>query len=251
MKKLVSVLCAAGIYFGPVAIIQAEKPCPSGLWEAIPLECYLDVFISSSNKPFKDIDGFEVPLVANWNPLEFKRLKPTILQSTSHKEKVKPSEIKPRVSQTKYDDLPPPSMSDTFAVSKKSNTDGRLETIGQQEKLTQSHTGSKNKTFIYYPKSALTIHSGSYGALRDVISYLDKTPSARVEITVYTDSLGIIARNLDLARKRVNDIRTYLMLHDISDETITGEIQGATSLFERTQSEEISPLNHRVEIIIR
>lgn len=70
MKKLVSALCAAGMYFGLVAVIQAEKPEPSGLWEIIPGECYLDGFISPLHKSIDDMDGFEVPLVANWSPTE-------------------------------------------------------------------------------------------------------------------------------------------------------------------------------------
>ena len=70
MKKLVLALCAAGLYFGLVAIIQAEKPDPAGLWEIIPGECYLDGFISPPHKSIDDMDGFEVPLVANWSPVE-------------------------------------------------------------------------------------------------------------------------------------------------------------------------------------
>ena len=70
MKKLVSTLCAAGLYFGLVAIIQAEKPDPSELWEIIPGECYLDGIISPPYKSVDDLDGFEVPLVAIWNSVE-------------------------------------------------------------------------------------------------------------------------------------------------------------------------------------
>ena len=70
MKKWVSMLCAAGLYFGLVAIIQAEKPDPSQLWEIIPGECYLDGIISPPYKSVDDLDGFEVPLVAIWNPVE-------------------------------------------------------------------------------------------------------------------------------------------------------------------------------------
>jgi hypothetical protein len=70
MKKLVSALCAAGLYFGLVAMIQAEKLDPAGLWEIIPGECYLDGFISPPHKSIDDMDGFEVPLVASWSPVE-------------------------------------------------------------------------------------------------------------------------------------------------------------------------------------
>ena len=132
-----------------------------------------------------------------------------------------------------------------------SDIDDIQEMSGQQEKQAPFPTESKNKTFTYYPKSALTIYSGPYGALHDVISYLDKNPSARVDIRAYTDSSSNIARNLVLSRKRVIDIRNYLILHDISDEIITVEVLGATNLLESNQTEGIRPLNHRVEITIR
>ena len=70
MKTLVSVLCAVGLYFGLVTFIQAEKPEPLGLWEIIPGECYLDGIISPPHKSIDDMDGFEVPLVAMWSPVE-------------------------------------------------------------------------------------------------------------------------------------------------------------------------------------
>lgn len=70
VKKLISALCAAGLYFGLAVIIQAEKPEPSGLWEIIPGECYLDGIISPPHKSIDDMAGFEVPLVAMWSPVE-------------------------------------------------------------------------------------------------------------------------------------------------------------------------------------
>lgn len=70
MKKLISALCAAGLYFGLVATVQAEPPDPAGLWEIIPGECYLDGLISPPHESIDDMAGFEVPLVVNWSPVE-------------------------------------------------------------------------------------------------------------------------------------------------------------------------------------
>ena len=71
MKKAVSALCAAGLYFGLVAINQAEGPILTELREFIPGECYLDGRISPPKTSLDNMDGFEVPLVAMWIPLEF------------------------------------------------------------------------------------------------------------------------------------------------------------------------------------
>ena len=251
MKKLVSALCAAGICFGFVAIIQAEKPCPSGLWEIIPGQGHLDGFISSSHKPISDMDGFEVPLVASWSPGELKRLGPTTLQATYQKKKVEPSDIKPRNSVTLRDDLPSPPMSEIVSAPMERGIDALQEKSRRLKKQALVPPESEIKTFTYIPKSLLTIHSGSYGVLHDVISYLDKNPSARVDIRAFADSSSDIARNLVLARKRVNDIRTYFILHDISDEIITVEILEASSILESNQTKETRPPNHRVDITIR
>lgn len=70
MKKLVSALCAAGIYFGIVAVSQAEMVDPAGLCEIISGGCYLDGLQSPPHKSINDMDGFEVPLVASWSPVE-------------------------------------------------------------------------------------------------------------------------------------------------------------------------------------
>ena len=251
MKKLVSTLCAAGICFGIAAIIQAEKPSPSGLWEIIPGDGHLNRFISSAPNPVNDMDGIEGPLVPSWSPVELKRLGPNILPATYQKKKVKPSDVKSRNSATFGDDLPPPPVSEIVSASMERGIDAPQEMSGRLEKQALVSTESKNKTFTYYPKSLLTIHQGSYGVLHDVISHLDKNPSARVDIRAFADSSGNINRNLVLARKRVNDIRTYLILHDISDEIITVEILEATNLLESSQTIETSPLKHRVDITIR
>lgn len=70
MKKLLSALCAAGLFFWLVALCQAENPARLGLREIFPGECYLDGRISPPKKSIDDMAGFEVPLVVMWIPLE-------------------------------------------------------------------------------------------------------------------------------------------------------------------------------------
>ncbi len=250
MKKMISALCIAGMYFGIVTIVQAELPYTPDLSEIIQDKCCLIVFASFSDKPINDMDGFEAPRVAGWSPQEPKRIQPPTVQATDQK-KVQPSEIKFGISAAPYVHLPSPSMSEAITVLAKSKTYGIEEMRRRDDKLVLSPTESKSKIFTYYPDSALTIHSGSYGALHEAIAYLEKNPSARVSIRAYSDSSTNIARSLALTQKRILDIRNYFILHDISDEIITAEIRGAASHPESNKSEEISPLNNRVEIIIR
>ena len=147
-------------------------------------------------------------------------------------------------------DVSPP-IPETVSVPKESGRDDPEQMKDRQEGQNSSPTPSENKSFVFYPKSELTIHSGSNGALGDVISFLDENPPASVDIRAYTVSSDDFARNLALSQKRVSEIRNYLILHDISDEIITAQILDETNFIENNRSEAQSPLSHRVEITIR
>ena len=142
-------------------------------------------------------------------------------------------------------------LTETVSAPMENNTDDTQQMRRPQEKQTLSHTESDNKTFTYEPKSELTIHSGSYGTINDVISYLEKNPSARVEIRAYTDSKRNIARNISLSRKRVSEIRNYLILNGISAERITAPGLKENNFPESNRTEPLGSLNHPVEMTIR
>ena len=144
-----------------------------------------------------------------------------------------------------------PPTSETVSVPKESGRDDPEQMKDRQEGQNSSPTPSENKSFVFYPKSELTIHSGSNGALGEVISFLDENPPASVDIRAYTVSSDDFARNLALSQKRVSEIRNYLILHDISDEIITAQILDETNFIENNRSEAQGPLTHRVEITIR
>ena len=144
-----------------------------------------------------------------------------------------------------------PPMPEIASAPMESDRDDPEDLQGRQEGQTLSPTPRENKSFVFYPKSELTIHSGSNGALGDVISFLDENPPASVDIRAYTVSSDNFARNLALSQKRVSEIRNYLILHDISDEIITAQILDETNFIENNRSEAQSPLTHRVEITIR
>ncbi len=144
-----------------------------------------------------------------------------------------------------------PSESETVSVANESGIDDTRQMKSRQDTPTLTPTKSNNKTFVYYPKSALTIHSGSYDALDEVISYLDENPSASVDIRAYTDASGNIARNLALSRKRVFELRNYLILHDVPEEIITTDAQGAINFLDSNSIDRLGSPNHRVELTIR
>ena len=70
MKKIKSTIGALALSLMLAALGQAEDSDPSGLWEIIPGECYLDGLISPPHKSIEDMHGFEVPLVAFWSHVD-------------------------------------------------------------------------------------------------------------------------------------------------------------------------------------
>ena len=177
--------------------------------------------------------------------------KPLTLQATPHKKMQKPFEAKPGFSLSPQEERISPAIIDTVADYRKSHTDDTQEMIERQEKVPQSYTESMTKTFVFFPESASTIHSGSYEVLDDVISYLDSNPSAKVDIRTYTDLSENTASNLALSRQRVSDIRNYLILHGISEENITAQLEEATKYLESDRIGRLKSLNTLVEITIR
>ena len=174
--------------------------------------------------------------------------KPTI-KARFAKKKDAPSESTPTIARTQYDTLPPPPTTDTSLVS--SPAEQPRSPGKEQEESTLFPTKSKTKTFIYYPRSLVTIPPGSYGALDDIISHLKKNPSAQVDISGYTDSSGSSAKNLALSKERAFEIRTYLIENGIAEERITAQGLGATNFLESNRTERLRTMNRRVEITIK
>ena len=171
------------------------------------------------------------------------------LRATTQKQKATPSESGQKTSQTQYDALPPPPPSASMSTTSLAGNSEALE--GRQEKLALFPIKSKNKTFIYYPKSSLAIPPGAYGALDDIVSYLGKNPSAKVDIRGYTDSSGNSSRNLALSKERAFQIRDYLIKEGIAEQRISAQGLGATNFLESNRTERLRTMNRRVEIIIK
>ena len=69
MKNIVYLLFILAISMASIKFVRSDSSDPSELWEMIPGECYLDGLISPPHKSINDMHGFEVPLVAVWNPI--------------------------------------------------------------------------------------------------------------------------------------------------------------------------------------
>lgn len=148
--------------------------------------------------------------------------------------------------------MPLPGSDGVLLLGAESGAGASSHTVDSLTKVNETETDTEiNKTFYYYPKSPLTIHSGAYGALNDAISYLDSNPSARVEIRAYEEFSENNVRNLALTKKRLFDIRNYMILHDISENNITAKLMEETSFLEHNQTDKPLSIKNLVEITIR
>lgn len=183
------------------------------------------------------------------NTQELKEQTDKLALANADKQQGKKEELTSAAQVNEPDVLNP--LPETVSTPLESDSDDTQGLKQQSEKRAVAKTESKNKTFVYDPESELTIHSGSYGELDEVISYLAQNPSARVDICAYTKAAGDVSRNLSLSQKRVFEIRNYLILNGISEERITAEELGENNFLENNHAEKLGSLNYPVVMTIK
>ena len=87
--------------------------------------------------------------------------------------------------------------------------------------------------------------------LDQVIAYLDDNPTTKVDIRAYLDPSIKRERDVALTRKRVFEIRNYLVLSGISEERISAQGLGANDFPEIDILDQQGSQEQIVEMIIR
>jgi outer membrane protein OmpA-like peptidoglycan-associated protein len=127
----------------------------------------------------------------------------------------------------------------------------KTEEMQQQELQTRIVPETEDIIFTYQPESELTIHSGAYSVLDEVVAYLDDNPSSKLDIRAYINSSSNKEREIALTQKRVYDIRTYLILKGISEERISAQGLGDNNFPEINNLNRQKSQDHLVEMMIR
>lgn len=196
------------------------------------------------------MDSVSTPLAGepdNVHSIDFGQETHTQLQSESDQDITE--ELQAKVTE-KEDDIVSPMLEPV-----PSPLDSDMEETGQiqeqQELQALLIPESKDKIFTYYPASEQTIHSGAYGVFDEVIAYLNENPTARVDIRAYSDSSADASRTIALLKKRVFEIRNYLILHGVSEERILAQGLGENNFLEVDNSEHQGPQMLPVDMVIR
>jgi outer membrane protein OmpA-like peptidoglycan-associated protein len=110
------------------------------------------------------------------------------------------------------------------------------------------------KTFVLenveFDFGKATLRSLSYQTLDDLVDYLKRKPTERIEIGGFTDNVGSDAKNLALSMDRAKSIVSYLMAKGISNERLEAEGYGAEEPIEENDTEEGRQKNRRTEVKI-
>jgi peptidoglycan-binding protein ArfA len=105
--------------------------------------------------------------------------------------------------------------------------------------------------FIYFVQSTNEILPTSQTSLNEWVHYLEKMPSANLQIQGFTDALGDQKMNFTLSEQRAKAVANYLVAHGIASTRLTPKGLGGTQpIFKNPRTEKERSLNRRVEIKI-
>ena len=93
-----------------------------------------------------------------------------------------------------------------------------------------------------------TLRATSYATLDDLIDYLKRKPTERIEIGGHTDNIGSDAKNLALSLERAKSIVAYLVAKGISSDRLEAKGYGAEEPIEDNSTEEGRQKNRRTEV---
>lgn len=103
---------------------------------------------------------------------------------------------------------------------------------------------------IYFDSGKDIVKPESYGTIKDIASVLKENPDLRVKITGHTDSDGDDAMNLDLSKRRANNVKQYLVKEfQIDQNRIETDGKGESEPIIDNSSSENKAKNRRVEFI--
>jgi len=110
------------------------------------------------------------------------------------------------------------------------------------------------KTFILenveFDFGKADLRPSSYQTLDDLVDYLNRKTTERIEIGGYTDNIGSDAKNLALSMNRAKSIVAYLVSKGIGNERLVARGYGAEDPVEDNSTEAGRQKNRRTEVKI-
>ena len=101
---------------------------------------------------------------------------------------------------------------------------------------------------LLFPQSDYRIQPGSYAELDKLAEVMRQQPTLRIELAGHTDNVGDPRLNVELSRKRVEAVKSYLVGKGIERERIQTVAYGGSRPVADNAREETRKLNRRVEV---
>lgn len=104
---------------------------------------------------------------------------------------------------------------------------------------------------LYFQEGTTKLEPGSAGALEEIRAEVARRPGAEVQVTGHTDTVGSSADNDALSRRRADEIVNWLATKGFDRRMMSAVGRGERELKERTADNVPSPVNRRVEVLVR
>lgn len=101
---------------------------------------------------------------------------------------------------------------------------------------------------VYFDIDKASLRPESYAELEELLSYLQRHESTRVEIAGHTDNTGTAAHNLQLSQARAETIVKFLVSKGIKPARLQAKGYGSSQPVAENDSEKGRQLNRRTEV---
>ncbi|MCX2744922.1 OmpA family protein [Mangrovivirga sp. M17] len=156
----------------------------------------------------------------------------SLLESNTYRIKISSDTYFPSIFEVKIDEGGKALRKDTFYL--KSSKKGELL---RMEKL-------------LFQRGRANILPESYPELQVLLQMMNSYPEMIIQLEGHTDTRGVASKNLELSRKRVEAVKSYLVDNGIKKNRIKTKAFGGTNPISTEDTEEAHQLNRRVEVRI-
>jgi outer membrane protein OmpA-like peptidoglycan-associated protein len=121
----------------------------------------------------------------------------------------------------------------------------------KEEALLASLPPAPKSFSLYFLEGTTELTATSQGRLDEIRADIARRPGVEVEVTGHTDTVGDVADNDELSRKRADEIVLWLAGKGFDRSVMTAVGRGERELKVPTDDNVSSPVNRRVEILVR
>jgi OOP family OmpA-OmpF porin len=101
---------------------------------------------------------------------------------------------------------------------------------------------------LYFTQSTEVLEDEALSGLDSIVSYFQKRADLKIVLKGHTDNTGDFEKNLDLSKKRVETVKSYLVGKGIPGDRIEGTGYGPSQPSRMNKSENLKRSNRRVDV---